>query len=230
LKFLGIIPAKEHSTGVKNKNIRNLLGKPLIYYTIKEALKSKYINKLIVSTDSSKIASIAKSFKAEVPFLRPKNLAKTDTKMIDVLTHAILTTKALGYDFDCIVCLQPTNPFRKASHIDEAIEKIKTTNCDVIISITEVSEHPYWMVKLTNKDDVVYYNKQGLKTSPLRQYLPKLYRINGAILVAKIEVILKNNLYDAHTKAIIMDKLSSFDIDTELDFKLCEILAKEMLT
>ncbi|MBN1897583.1 MAG: acylneuraminate cytidylyltransferase family protein, partial [Spirochaetes bacterium] len=124
-KILGIIPARSGSKGIKDKNIFPLKGKPLIFYTIKEALRSRFLDRVIVSTDSKKYAAIAKTYKAEVPFLRPKGLAEDFSSPMEAIFHALdFFKKKERYIPDIIVWLQPTAPLRKAFHIDEAIKKL----------------------------------------------------------------------------------------------------------
>ena len=118
--ILGIIPARGGSKGIPRKNIKPLHGKPLIYYTIKEALKSKFLNRVVVSTEDNDIAEIAKKFGAKV-IKRPKELARDETPIRDVVIHVLNKFKEKKYIPDAVVLLQPSSPLRKAHHIDEAI-------------------------------------------------------------------------------------------------------------
>lgn len=224
--ILAIIPARGGSKGIPRKNIKNLDGKPLIAYTIEEAQKSKYIDRLIVSTEDEEIAMISKKYNLEVPFLRPEQLAKDDIAGIDPILHAVKWFHRNGYDFDYVICLQCTSPFRNIEQIDEAIEKLIIKDADSIVSVSESEVSPCWMKKIENglmKDfleDSTFYSR--------RQDVPKTYRLNGAIYIAKTKVLLKNkNWYTKNTLAYIMDKKSSIDIDDMIDFEFAEFLMKE---
>ncbi|MBQ48900.1 MAG: acylneuraminate cytidylyltransferase, partial [Zetaproteobacteria bacterium] len=131
-KVVGVIPARGGSKGLPNKNILCLGGKPLIAWTIEAALSSKHIDKVIVTTDSPDIASISESYGADIPFVRPANLATDSSKTIDVLKHSILE---MGSDYGTIVLLQPTSPFRSFKHIDEAMSLFrKYDRCATLVS------------------------------------------------------------------------------------------------
>jgi len=227
LEVLGIIPARFNSKGVSNKNIRKLNNKPLIAYTIEAGLEAERQTRLIVSTDSEEIASVARTYGAEVPFLRPAELAEDDISMVSVLHHAIkFLDSSENYKADIIITLQPTSPLRKAYHIDEAVEKLIDTDADSVVSLCEVEYSPYWMKKIENGK--VSNFMQGSEKYTRRQDLPELYRLNGAIFVTRYEVLMKENrILGNDTRAIIMSQEDSIDIDTELDFKLAELILRE---
>jgi N-acylneuraminate cytidylyltransferase/CMP-N,N'-diacetyllegionaminic acid synthase len=220
-EFLGLIPARGGSKSIPLKNIKPLLGKPLIAYTIEEALKSKYLDRIIVSTDDAQIAKISNEYGADVPFIRPKELAQDTSPTLPVIQHALMYLKSEGYIPDFVVLLQPTSPLRQVKHIDEAIEKILDTNADSVISLTKSEIHPYWMCKLDG--DKVYPFIDTGKKSLRRQDLPIIYKLNGAIVVSKTEVILSGKSWQKQDiRAIIMDPIYSIDIDTPLDFYIAE--------
>jgi CMP-N,N'-diacetyllegionaminic acid synthase len=225
-KILAIIPARGGSKGVRFKNIKEINGKPLISYTICEALKSKYIDKLIVSTENEKIKEVSAIYGAEVPFIRPDKLAQDNTPGIDPIVHSVLWFKERGENFDYVLCIQCTSPFRKAQQIDEAVEKLIEENADSIVSICESEVSPYWMKKIENErlvnfiEDKVAYAR--------RQDVPSVYRLNGSIYMARTDVLLNvNNWYTSNTLYYIMDKITSIDIDDIIDFKFAEFLMKE---
>ena len=225
-KILAIIPARGGSKGIPHKNIKDLNGKPLISYSIEEANKSKYIDKLVVSTEDSEIADTSKKFGADVPFLRPKELSKDSTSGIDPILHAVNWFKDKGYNFDYVMCLQCTSPFRKHSQIDEAIEMLMEKDSDSIVSVCESEVTPYWMKRIEDGklknflDDSIFYAR--------RQDAPKIYRLNGAIYLAHTQILLDTkNWYTENTLPYIMDEMSSIDIDNMLDFKFAEFLMKE---
>lgn len=228
-KVLAIIPARGGSKGVLRKNTRNFCGKPLIAWTIEEALKCKYIDRLIVSTEDLEIATVAKEFGAEVPFLRPEQLAQDATPGIGPILHALdCLSKQENFNPDLTCTLQCTSPFRKTYHIDEALERIVAGGHDSIIGVCESEVNPYWMKRIENgriKDFIttkINYTR--------RQDLPKVYRLNGAIYIARTAVLLKKgNWYTNNTVPYVMDKASSIDIDDLQDFKIAEFLMKEKM-
>jgi N-acylneuraminate cytidylyltransferase/CMP-N,N'-diacetyllegionaminic acid synthase len=226
-EVLGIIPARCNSKRVINKNIRKLNGKPLIAYTIEAALKAKSLTRVIVSTDSEEIADLSKSLGAEVPFLRPCELAQDSTPMLAVLQHAVESLEQKeNYKIDIIMILQPTSPLRKSCHIDEAVRKLIDTDADSVVSLCEVEHSPYWMKKI--KGDKVFDFIEGSEKYTRKQDLPKVHRLNGAIYVTRYKALVEENrLLGDNTRAIIMNQEDSIDIDTELDFKLAELVLKE---
>src|SRR3990172_8434607 len=136
---LGIIPARGGSKGLSRKNIRLLAGKPLIAWTIEQANTSKYLDKVIVNTDDQQIADTAKKYGADVPFLRPRELAGDTTPMIDVIFHTLNFFKNSGTAFDYLALLEPTSPLRADHDIDNAIQKlISETDADSLVSVGEV--------------------------------------------------------------------------------------------
>ncbi len=226
---LAIIPARGGSKGVPRKNIKNLCGKPLIAWTIIEALKSKYIDRLIVSTEDEEIAEISNKYGAEVPFLRPKELAQDDTPGIEPLLHCINWLKDNeNYCPDYVCTLQCTSPFRKSNHIDEALEKLIEEKADSIIGVCKSEISPYWMKNIENGRLVDFIRNSN--TYSRRQDLPVVYRLNGAMYIGKTNVLIKKrNWYTDNTLPYVMSQEDSIDIDTILDFKLAEIIMKEKL-
>lgn len=219
-KVLAIIPARGGSKGVPRKNVRNLAGKPLIAWTIEEAKKSKYITRLILSSEDEEIIEVAKKYGCEVPFKRPAELAYDDTSSIEVVLHAI--EQCPGYDY--VVLLQPTSPLRTVEDIDGCIEMLFTQNIDFGVSVSEPNNSPYWMYMVDMDGSMEPIIKQEEIISR-RQDLPKIYTLNGAVYVAKVERLLKEkNFLNSNTKAYIMNNENSLDIDSELDFLVCEHL------
>lgn len=222
-KILTIIPARSGSKGIKNKNIVNLNRKPLIYYTINEALKSKYITRIIVSTDDEEIANIAKELGAEVPFLRPSFLAEDTSKTIDTIIYSIEKLKEIGQEYDYVVLLQPTQPLRRSWHIDEAIELIINKKETSLVSVSKVKEHPI----LIRKIDENGYVKNLLNESSTkrRQDFEDFYKVNGAIYINKIdENLTKDTSLNDNKLAYIMDEKYDIDIDEHNDLYLAEIM------
>lgn len=225
MRILGIIPARSGSKGVKNKNIRILKNKPLIQYTIEAALKSK-LDKVVVSTNCSNISKISKSLGANVPFLRPLDLASDNAKSIDVIIHALEQMERIdNQKYDYIMMLQPTTPFRKSIDIDNAIELIsKQRNANSVISVVNVEgNHPARMK----------YIKNGILIDPVfcervenqnRQELDEMFIRNGAIYLTERKTLLNKSFKGKICLAYEMDKNSSVNIDTLDDFNYANFL------
>lgn len=226
-KILALIPARGGSKGLPRKNIKPLLDKPLIAWTIKQAQESGYIDSLIVSTDSEEIASIAKRYGATVPFLRPQKLATDKARAVDVIFHAIDFVEKQGTGYDILVLLQPTSPLRIAKDIDLAIEQLFSEKAEAVVAVSEVDHHPYIMNTLPASRSMKNFIKPEIMNKN-RQEFPSYYRINGAVYVAFVDYFRKNNGFIGNnTFAYVMPKERSVDIDIELDFKMCEVLLND---
>lgn len=228
-KIVAIIPARGGSKSIPKKNIKNLLGKPLIFYSIKASLHSRYIDRVIVSTENAKIAQLAKNLGAEIPFLRPKNLAADSTPTLPVLKHALayLENKK-GYRPDIVVLIQPTSPFVLPQDIDTAIEKLFKENSKTCFSVCEVNQRPEWMYKIEGKK-IIPIIKSDL--SLRRQDLPPIYISNGSVFVSRKETLMeKNRIIDSNSSIIIMPRERSIDIDEPFDFAVAKLLMKAHLS
>jgi CMP-N-acetylneuraminic acid synthetase len=227
---VAVIPARAGSKGLPGKNIRKLLDKPLIAYTIKAALQSKFIDRTIVSTDGKKIADVARRYGAEVPFLRPAHLATDTAHTPPVIEHAIsYLEKNENYKVDIVVTLQPTNPLRRAEHIDLGIKKFLKASTDSLIGVKEAFP-PWWLFKPKGNRVIPFIEfKKGVNALNLeRQQLPKVYQVNGALYVTKRDYLRRaNSLVNQKSCAyLLMDEESSLDVDTPLDFKIIEQVLK----
>lgn len=217
-KILAIIPARGGSKGIPRKNIRQLAGKPLLAWTIKEAKKSNYISSTILSSEDPEIINVAKQYGCEVPFIRPLELAQDDTPGIDTVLHAIENCPS----FDYVVLLQPTSPLRTVEDIDECIKYFMEQKADFCVSVSETDKSPYWMYKIDKNGKMESLIKSE-EIPTRRQDLRKTYSLNGAIYVAKIDKLIDSKSFlTPSTLAYIMKKEHSIDIDNELDLKLCE--------
>ena len=220
-KVLGLIPARGNSKRLPRKNIIELYGKPLIAWTIEAALGSKYIDRVIVSTDNQEIANIAKKYGAEVPFIRPSELATDEATTIDAVLYSLGQLEEVGEKYDYIALLQPTSPLRTTQNIEESIELLQTKNSDAVISVCEAEHHPLWSNVLP--DDLSMDNFLDASVKNKRsQDLPKQYRINGAIYISSVKKLKKENSFFLSDNCIayIMKKNVSIDIDTMDDFDL----------
>jgi N-acylneuraminate cytidylyltransferase len=218
---LAIIPARGGSKGIPNKNLISLGGKPLIDWTIEAAKQSKYIDRLILSSDSQSIIDHAVSVGCEAPFVRPAELAQDDTPGMAPVLHAI---ESLDKRYDLVVLLQPTSPLRETIDIDTAIEKCYTSG-HACVSVTEPDKSPYWMYTLSEDNRM----HPLLKSDAMRrQDLPKAYALNGAVYVASTAFLLENKSFITDkTVASIMPKLRSADIDDKMDLQWAELLLKK---
>ncbi|MCA1012701.1 cytidylyltransferase domain-containing protein [Halobacillus halophilus] len=222
-KVLGVIPARGGSKGVIRKNIRKISGKPLIAWTIEEAQKSIFIDRLIVSSEDWGIIHVATEWGAEVPFVRPRELALDETPGIAPVLHALEEIE--GYDY--IVLLQPTSPLRKAEDIDQCLMTCINNQANACITVVETSKHPDWM----------YYQNQDYSLTPVlpgdrsvrRQDQRPAYAVNGAVYAAKVEWLKKTKDFykEGETISYVMSQERSYDIDTYLDFTICEFLLSE---
>mgnify|MGYP001595561695 CR=1 FL=1 len=227
-KFLAIIPARSGSKGIKHKNIRSFCGRPLIYYTIKEALKCKKLDRVIVSTDSPQYEKIAKSFGAEVPFLRPGRLAGDKSPMVDTVAHLLKWLKENeNYKPDYIVLLQTTSPLRTCQDIERCIDLTLSRKCDGVVTLCSTEQLLYAVendyIKLLHKKDWLY--------STNRQTLPPTYKLNGAaVYIIKTDVFLRNRTFlKGKIAPLVMEKWRSIDLDNEEDFILAELIYKSKL-
>lgn len=213
---LAIIPARGGSKGVPRKNIRDVVGKPLIAWSIEEAKKSVYIDRLVISTDDQEIANIAVQWGGEVPFLRPAELARDDSPGIAPVIH-ILKTEGFS-EYDLVVLLQPTSPLRKVEDIDGAIAFMVNRNAKACVSVVEPDKSPFWMFFLDGTGHLVPLLEGDFAC---RQDIPPVYALNGAVYVAEVSWLLSKQAFISdETVAYTMPKDRSIDIDTETDLML----------
>lgn len=224
MSSLGIITARSGSKGIRDKNIRQLAGKPLIAYTIESALQSRYIDEVMVSTDSDIYASIAKDCGANVPFLRSAGNSTDTAKSVDVVLEVLEGYERLGRLFDNFILLQPTSPLRTYKNIDGAFQLFYEKDADSIVSVCECEHSP--LLSNVLPDDLSLFG--FIKNVERRQDLKKFYRLNGAIYISKINMF-KNirSFYGKKSYAYVMEQRESIDIDTELDFEYAEFLIKK---
>jgi CMP-N,N'-diacetyllegionaminic acid synthase len=222
---LVIIPARGGSKGVPRKNIRLLNGRPLIHYTIDAARGVTDDDNICVSTEDTEIKQIVESVGLRVPFLRPVELATDTAGTYEVLLHALeYYEKEQGRKYDKVILLQPTSPLRNAQHIKKAYENWQDT-FDMVVSVKESKVNPYFNLFEEDRKGFLMQSKQNNYTR--RQDCPKVWEYNGAIYIIKVESLKKMPLDKFRKiKKFEMDEMSSHDIDTELDFKIVEMLQK----
>lgn len=223
LKVIAIIPARKGSKRLPNKNILPLHGKPVIAWTIEAALASKYIDEVVVSTDSGTIMNIAKQYGASVPFLRPESLSDDMATTDDVMMHAIKSLQLSSSDI--VVLLQPTSPLRNSFDIDNALDELKFENVKGVVSVCKCEHSPLWSNSLGEDCSMGNFIKPEV-ASKRSQDLPIYYRLNGAIYAYKVSFFNKHEgrHYSSEVKAYIMPNERSTDIDNEYDFFLSERL------
>lgn len=221
----GVIPARAGSKGLPGKNLLPLGGVPLIGWTIREALKSKELSDLWVSTEDATIAATAKKLGAQVPVLRPAELAQDDSSIFEVLQHSVHQYEALsGKKPDIVVLLQPTTPFRTAKHIDDAIRLITKAGGDSSETVALDTTHPYHRFVFEG-DKLKPMFPESARASR-RQDAPPAYRPNGGVYAARTEILMKRGkLAGDDLRGLVMDFESSIDIDSPWDFKLAEAVA-----
>lgn len=223
---LCIIPVRGGSKGLPGKNSMELCGKPLIAYSIEHAKQSKYIDRVIVSTESRLLADISEKYGAEVPFIRPEELAEDDSNIMDVLLHAIdwMETRE-SYFFDIIILLHATSPLRTVKDIDNCIKLLIDKNADNVLSVTESHRNPYFNMVEVNDFGQVALVKNGNFAN--RQSAPKVFDMNASIYVWWKDIFKKEKTtFSPKSLIYIMPKERSIDIDDAIDFKIAEILLK----
>ncbi|MCF6154440.1 MAG: acylneuraminate cytidylyltransferase family protein [Candidatus Brocadia sp.] len=227
--MIAIIPARGSSVELPGKNIRPLCGKPLIAYTIEAALQSKIFHRVIVSTDYRKIADISASYGAEVPFMRPEELATHEAKSMDVVIHAIQWLEQNeNYIPDIVTLLQPTSPFRDSQTIVEAYALFKEHNASRLVSLKESDDHYYWMYSLC--DRYLRPVSSVFHTGHRRQDLSNIYSLNGAIYMGKRDILMREKSYlGPDTVGFVMSRQKSIDINDILDFSLAEVILEKGL-
>ena len=225
MKICGLIPARGGSKGVPRKNIKMLGDKPLIAYTIEDAIKSKYLTNIIVSTEDIEIANISRFYGAEIPFMRPKKLAQSETPMIDVLKHAIAFYESIGEEFDAYCILQPTTPYRVENDIDGTIEKMLKTDADTSMTIYKVPHvyNPYWVYFKNSNEQLELSMK--VENVLRRQELPEAYARAGSAYVVKSNTIKKyNSIYGKKVVGYEINNILDVNIDEMDDWEKAEKL------
>ncbi|WP_139062656.1 cytidylyltransferase domain-containing protein [Selenomonas sp. oral taxon 149] len=218
-KLLAVLPARGGSKGIPKKNIRLLGGKPLIAYTIEAAKGVSAIDRLIVSTDDAEIAEVAREYGADVPFLRPKELAGDAAPVSGAILHLLNAFPA----YDSVLLLQPTSPFRQKEDIEGFLSFAKRSAAKVCVSVTEVEHSPYWMYTVEAEDRLKPILPLPTEAMYQRQKLPSCYRLNGALYYAQTAYYKEHKTFlTEDTLGYTMDRRRSLDIDTEEDLVMAE--------
>ncbi len=227
-KIIGIVPARIGSKGLKFKNIKKLNSKPLIFWPIQSLKKSKYVDKIVLNTDSRKIRNIGIKMGAVSPFLRPKHLASDNSKIADVIIHTIKFFQKKKIFYDYLLLLEPTSPLTTSRDIDSAIEVLEKSSkkADSVVTVAEnINAHPKFCVKIDKDHMLKSYDSKF--HNPNRQKIDKMYFYSGNFYLSKVKTFMKNKtFYHSKTKAIISSKAKSFEIDDKLDFFIIEKIMK----
>lgn len=228
-KILCVIPARSGSKGIPGKNIKPLCGKPLISYSIEQALETKLVDRIIVSTDDEKIAEIATGLGAEAPFTRPEHLATDEASTLDVLLHTIeWCHENENLRFDIILLLHANAPLRNIEDIKKCIGILVDQKADNVFTVTPARNNPYFnMVELKGKEQVAL-TKEGNYSS--RQSAPPVYDMNSSIYTWWTDILVeKQTLFLPKTRIHIMPRERSIDIDEPIDFRFAEVLMQERI-
>jgi CMP-N,N'-diacetyllegionaminic acid synthase len=223
-RVLAVIPARGGSRGVPRKNVRDLAGKPLIAWTIQEALRSQYIDRLVLSSEDAEIMRIAQSYGCDVPFTRPADLSRDETPGVAPVLHAL--GELPGYDI--VVLLQTTSPMRTAADIDGCVEHMIDSGASACVSVTAAQQSPYWMFTMDSRgimEPLLKADSRALR----RQELPAVYALNGAVYAAKCDWLLEYETFiTRETVGFLMPQDRSLDIDTELDLRIAQCIVQQV--
>jgi CMP-N,N'-diacetyllegionaminic acid synthase len=225
--FLAIIPARSGSKRLPGKNTLDLNGKPLIVWTIEAALKSKYIDKVFVSTDDQGIADISEKYGANVPFLRPDILATDESNTISTVLYLLNELDECNEKYSHIILLQPTSPLRTTKDIDNSIELLQDSDSDAVVSVCEAEHSPLWCNKIPKDGDLSNFLDESV-LNKRSQDLDTYYRLNGSIYLCNIKRLLKEKTFLLKSDCIAykMKQERSIDIDNKLDLLQAEAQMK----
>ncbi len=231
-RVLAVIPARGGSRGVPRKNIRLVCGKPLIAYTIETALAARHLfHRIIVSTDDAEIAQVARGCGADVPFLRPAEMADDHAPMAPTMRHAVeFVEREDGVTIDWICLLQPTEPFRTVDDMTECIRLARAGECESVISVTQVfAVHPVLMKRIEDGRLVPFCVEEPEGTRR-QDYHPPAYMRNGAIYLTRRDVLMeRGSIWGRVITPYVMPEERSVGVDTELDLRLVELLMRDRL-
>ncbi|MEK7524461.1 MAG: acylneuraminate cytidylyltransferase family protein [Patescibacteria group bacterium] len=224
-KILGIITARGGSTSIPKKNIAPLAGRPLIWYTIDAAQKSALLDRTIVSTDNEEIAAVCRALGAEVPFMRPPELAQDVTPHIPVVQHALKWLKEHeGKEYDYVMILQPTSPLRTTEDIDSAIKKAVDTGADSVMGMVLLTDFDPVKVKKIEDDAILPMFADEGPQSGRRQKGQEAYKRNCAIYLTKTSCIMRDDLFGEVSRPYMMPPERSVDINEPFDLRVAELL------
>lgn len=224
-KVLALIPARAGSKGLPRKNIRPFRGKPLLQWSVEHGLSSRYVDKVVVTTDSEEFANVARKCGAVAPFIRPKSLASDMAASVDVILHAVDFLEERGEMFDILVLLEPTSPLREPQDIDDALELLLSVpGAESVVSVSRTeAHHPAFLMK---KSETAFLEPYLSDFKVIRrQDIAALYFLDGTIYASRVEALRKRrSFYHEKTLGYEVPKYKSFEIDDQNDFVICEAL------
>lgn len=229
IRVCGFIFARGGSKGIPHKNIAMLNGKPLICHSIEQALNTRYLDEIFVSTDDPEIAEIAKKCGASIPFMRPAELAADDSAEWLSWQHAVKSMQADGVAFDLFVSVPATAPLRKPEDIDASIDRLlDDTSADAVISVTQAHRHPAFNMVFVEKNGTARIAYPADKVISNRQETSKIFDITTVAYAARPEFVLKSrSLFEGRIKTIEIPIERALDIDTPYDLKLAELILND---
>jgi CMP-N,N'-diacetyllegionaminic acid synthase len=224
LNVLGVIPARGGSKGIPRKNLALLTGRPLLAYTCEAALQSGRLNRVVLSTDDEEIAACGRDFGVAAPFVRPAELSRDETPIVEVLRHAVQWLEHNdGFRTDAVVLLQPTSPLRRAEHVNAALDLLEESGADTVVSVMEVPHQftPDSLMRLSEDGRLVPFAPGPVILR--RQDKARLYARNGpAVLVVRRSVLDRGEIYGDVVRPLVMSASDSVDIDDAEDLRLAE--------
>ncbi|MCE4538175.1 acylneuraminate cytidylyltransferase family protein [Pelomonas sp. P7] len=226
LSVLALVPARGGSKGIPGKNIVSLGGRPMIAWTIEAARDSRYVDRVVLSSDDATIMKVAADYGCEVPFERPDRLATDEASTMDVVFDALDRLPA----YDLVVLLQPTSPLREGADIDASLERLLASGAPSCVSLRRAREHPYLTYRLADDGAMVAYAQPSQDQSLRRQDLPAAWCLNGAVYAAHTDWLRKHRSFvSPETVGYPMPESRSIDIDTPADLNAAEsaILARD---
>ncbi|UWZ97347.1 acylneuraminate cytidylyltransferase family protein [Vibrio splendidus] len=228
-KVLAVIPARGGSKGLPRKNVRDLCGTPLIGWPIKAALNSKYVDRVVVTTDDKNIAEVAKNEGAEVPFLRPARFATDESPSSEAILHAIdfCETKE---KYEYVVLLEPTSPLTESQDVDAALEMLSASGSSAIVGIADVADsHPEFCVQKLGNGKITKYGEAGFSMPKRRQDLDTVYAFDGTLYISEIGTYKKHQtFYHENTIGYISKPWKKYEVDSLIDFFVIEAMMKNI--
>lgn len=232
-KIIAIVPARQGSKGLAKKNIIDFLGKPLLVWSIEAALQSKYVDRIIVSTDSTEIAGVGEKFGADIPFIRPSYLSEDNSTSVDVICHAIeFMSEELGENFDFVILLEPTSPLRTSEDVDLALEKlIGSPDARSLVSVGESeSQHNKLQFNITESEFISVEPSSKKFVHVRRQDLARSYFLDGSIYLSYIHTLFEiASFVHGKTLTLSLPKWKNIEIDDEYDYFMALALGRKYL-
>jgi CMP-N,N'-diacetyllegionaminic acid synthase len=229
VKVLTVIPARGGSKSIPRKNLVDVGGRPLISYVIEAARAARRLDRVIVSTDDEEIAAVAKAWGAEVPFLRPPELAGDEVSLVPVVVHALRAMEGLGFAADAVLSAQPTSPFLDGSDFDAMVDKLESSGADAVASVQAIEHgHPFWVKRLEG-DRVCPFNEYTNESYLQRQDLPPAFIFDGALFLRRRHVLEawsgRDFCLGRDVRAVILGGHKSLHVDDPVDLDLVRVVA-----